>query len=86
VLLQPNSGGRHDWNPGAAGGGQSFALTWAGRLYSWGSNYYGELGLGDKRGRRVPKLVEGLEGVCSVASGHCHNLARQVRVPSSAGV
>jgi hypothetical protein len=64
----------------AAGGGHNLALIWDGRVYSWGSNYYGELGHGDTEDRREPALVEGLEGVCSIAAGSCHS-----RAPTESG-
>jgi hypothetical protein len=59
----------------ATGDAHSLAFGWNGRVYSWGSNYYGQLGDGNKRDRREPKLVKRLEGVCSVAAGLNHSLA-----------
>ena len=40
----------------AAGGGQSFALSVSGALFSWGSNHCGQLGLGDTTGRKKKYL------------------------------
>jgi alpha-tubulin suppressor-like RCC1 family protein len=59
----------------AAGSIHSLALGWDGRVYSWGINVYGDLGHGDRLNRLSPVLVEGLEGVCSIASGVFHNFA-----------
>jgi alpha-tubulin suppressor-like RCC1 family protein len=52
----------------AAGCNHSLALGWDGRVYSWGKNWDGQLGHGDKLDRPSPVLVEGLEGVCSIAA------------------
>lgn len=35
----------------------SMAITEQGNLYSWGSNYYGELGLGNTEDQQTPQLV-----------------------------
>jgi alpha-tubulin suppressor-like RCC1 family protein len=52
----------------AVGSGHSLALGWAGQVYSWGQNDYGQLGHGDKLDRLWPKPIEGLEGVCDIAA------------------
>jgi alpha-tubulin suppressor-like RCC1 family protein len=59
----------------AAGCGHSLALTWDGRVYSWGSNLAGQLGHGDKLKRLSPALVEGFEGVCHIAAAVIQSLA-----------
>jgi alpha-tubulin suppressor-like RCC1 family protein len=41
----------------------SMALNQQGQLYSWGQNYHGELGLGDKKPRETPELVSTLKDV-----------------------
>jgi alpha-tubulin suppressor-like RCC1 family protein len=56
----------------AAGREHSLALTWEGRVYSWGKNHFGELSRGDPYSGDdycMPwlALVEGLEGVHSIA-------------------
>jgi alpha-tubulin suppressor-like RCC1 family protein len=58
----------------AAGLRHSLALTWDGRVYSWGETTHGQLGHGDEGTKPVPALVEGLAGVRGVASAydHCH--------------
>ncbi|MBE36334.1 MAG: hypothetical protein CMI16_12400 [Opitutaceae bacterium] len=46
----------------AAGGDHTVAVTAAGRLYTWGSGGYGQLGHGDTRDRLVPTLAGGPTG------------------------
>ena len=46
-----------------------FALRSDGTVYAWGSNTYGELGLGDTTRRATPVQVPGLFGVTSLAAG-----------------
>jgi alpha-tubulin suppressor-like RCC1 family protein len=58
----------------AAGHWHSLALGWDGRVYSWGSNSHGQLGHGDTLTRLSPTLMEGLEGVRSIAASD-HSLA-----------
>ncbi|KAI9538030.1 hypothetical protein NQZ68_019371 [Dissostichus eleginoides] len=52
----------------AAGGGQSFALSVSGALFSWGSNHCGQLGLGDTTDRHTPTPV------------HCLNLKKTTHI------
>jgi hypothetical protein len=59
----------------AAGRDHSLALGWDDRIYSWGSNQYGQLGHENFLRRSSPVLVEKLEGVCGVAATNCHSLA-----------
>jgi alpha-tubulin suppressor-like RCC1 family protein len=54
---------------------QSLALSWDGRVYSWGDNFHGQLGHGDKLTRPSPVLVEGLERVSSIAAQIVRSLA-----------
>jgi hypothetical protein len=58
----------------AVGSRHSLALGWDGRVYSWGNNFCGELGHGDRL-TSLLALVEGLEGVCGVATAYDHSLA-----------
>jgi alpha-tubulin suppressor-like RCC1 family protein len=53
----------------------SLALTWDGRVYSWGANHAGQLGHGDTLDRLLPARVEGLEDVRGFALGWSHSLA-----------
>jgi hypothetical protein len=59
----------------AAGWRHSLALTWDGRVYTWGGNLHGQLGQGDRLDRPAPAPVEGLVGVCGVAAVDRHSLA-----------
>jgi alpha-tubulin suppressor-like RCC1 family protein len=59
----------------ALGYGHRLAIGCDGRVYSWGANGRGQLGLGDRRARRAPVLVEGLEGVRCIASAYDRSLA-----------
>lgn len=53
------------------------ARTEDGRVYSWGCNAHGQLGLGDHKDRATPSLVSYLSGerVVTVAAGHLHSFA-----------
>ena len=53
----------------AAGGNHGLALTRDGRVFSWGGNAEGQLGLGDSQNRNSPVEVAGLSGVVAIAAG-----------------
>jgi alpha-tubulin suppressor-like RCC1 family protein len=53
----------------------SVAVTQSGSVWSWGSNYYGQLGDGTTTDRAEPVQVPGLTGIVSVAAGGDHTLA-----------
>ncbi|QDZ17710.1 chromosome condensation regulation protein [Chloropicon primus] len=57
----------------AAGDAFGVALTESGRVYSWGNNLAGQLGLGDVRDRNVPTLVTGngleSQNITDIAAG-----------------
>jgi alpha-tubulin suppressor-like RCC1 family protein len=59
----------------AAGDIHSLALSWDGRVYSWGGNLSGQLGHGDTLARLVPTLLEGLENMLSISAAGAHSLA-----------
>lgn len=60
----------------AAGGYHACALTQAGSVVCWGSNYEGELGDGTKKERHRPVVVKGLgTGVTAIAAGDGHSCA-----------
>ncbi len=61
----------------AAGSAHSLALTTNGKLYAWGYNYYGQLGIGSTAHSRTPALVAFPTGVRVVvfATGTWHSLA-----------
>lgn len=62
--------------------GTDFAmfLSTNGQVYSMGDNWAGELGLGDRRPRKVPTLINWFtdrnEKIMSVSCGHKHTLAQ----------
>jgi alpha-tubulin suppressor-like RCC1 family protein len=57
----------------AAGDDHILALGWDGRVYSWGYNYFGQLGHGDLLDRFSPTLVDGFECVFGVAASSIRN-------------
>ncbi|KAI4322918.1 hypothetical protein L6164_022568 [Bauhinia variegata] len=62
----------------AAGLNYTIFLTRQGRVYTCGSNTYGQLGHGDSQDRPTPKIIEMLDGVVSVvqiAAGPSYVLA-----------
>ncbi|TCJ98215.1 UNVERIFIED_ORG: regulator of chromosome condensation (RCC1) repeat-containing protein, partial [Anoxybacillus amylolyticus] len=58
-----------------AGGVHSLAIGQDGKVYAWGSNYYGQLGDGTTTSRTTPVQVQGLSNVVAVAAGRAHSLA-----------
>lgn len=61
----------------AAGGDHSLALAEDGRVFAWGLNDVGQLGLGDTVTRLSPVAVAGLSDVVAIAAGGAHALALQ---------
>jgi hypothetical protein len=63
----------------AAGAAHTLALSESGALYVWGGGEAGALGVGDKKGRAVPVLLENFppagEKVVGIAAGAYHSLA-----------
>jgi alpha-tubulin suppressor-like RCC1 family protein len=53
----------------------SLALAASGKVYAWGWNGFGQLGLGDLKARNTPTLIPSLSGVRSIAAGEIHSLA-----------
>ena len=53
-----------------------FAITEEGKVYAWGRNEKGQLGLGDTKDRKCPTLVTGLSDyrVVKAATGRSHSL------------
>ena len=52
----------------AGGDGFALALTKEGRVFSWGNNEWGQLGLGDSVGRYSAEEVKGLADVVAIAA------------------
>merc|ERR1712127_61742 len=61
------------------GGSSSCAITSDGSLYCWGSNHYGQLGVGHTTNLPTPTLVTGLSlGVVDLSGGYWHKCAVKV--------
>lgn len=54
---------------------QSFVLIDTGKIYAFGSNQYGELGLPDKRDYHIPTVIANLNNIISISVGLSHSLA-----------
>jgi alpha-tubulin suppressor-like RCC1 family protein len=59
----------------SAGGNHSMALKKDGTVWTWGSNYSGQLGYGNDNWSKVPKQVKGLTGVIAISAGQRHSMA-----------
>ncbi|QDZ21158.1 RCC1 -like regulator of chromosome condensation protein [Chloropicon primus] len=59
------------------GYGHVLAVTTEGKVFSWGKNFYGQLGVGDHRDKATPQPVTHLqeETVVDVSAGQYHSLA-----------
>ncbi len=53
----------------------SLALTYTGQVYGFGSNGFGQLGLGDKYSRNSPTLIPNLTDIIQISTGATHSLA-----------
>ncbi|KAJ3380224.1 hypothetical protein HDU92_006130 [Lobulomyces angularis] len=53
----------------------SLALSFHGKVYAWGKNNFGQLGLGDEKARDVPTLISALKNkvVHSISCGSFHS-------------
>jgi alpha-tubulin suppressor-like RCC1 family protein len=58
-----------------AGMHYSLALSSTGKVYAWGWNGFGQLGLGDLKSRSAPTVIPNLSGVRAIAAGEAHALA-----------
>lgn len=58
--------------------GFAMAVTEDGRVYSWGANNHGQLGLGDTRDRNSPEIIAGAlssQQVVALSCGVEHSIA-----------
>ncbi|HEX3046849.1 MAG TPA: RCC1 repeat-containing protein, partial [Bacillota bacterium] len=58
----------------AAGSAHSVALTKTGQVYTWGSNQFGQLGIGSADEPHTPTLVPGLNGVIAISARYNHTV------------
>jgi len=75
-ILPPSNTG---WRGIAAGASHTLALQADGTLWSWGANFYGQLGNGNTAGQASPVQVlnPGAAPFVALASGSGHSVARQ---------
>lgn len=59
----------------AVGIAHSLALNHKGELFTWGSNYFGQLGLGDTVNRDIPTQVPNLQNIKYITAGGNHSFA-----------
>lgn len=59
----------------AAGGYHSLALKSDGTVWSWGSNFAGEIGDGTISVRATPVQVTGISGIIAISAGSIHSMA-----------
>ena len=59
----------------AAGGSHGLAVGADTKVYTWGHNDYGQLGLGDTATRYAAKEITGLSNITAIAGGLEHSLA-----------
>ncbi|KAJ3393160.1 putative E3 ubiquitin-protein ligase herc4 [Entophlyctis sp. JEL0112] len=57
------------------GGSFSLALTVSGKIYAWGSNEYGQLGLDTKGPVHTPTLIKHLSAITDISAGNAHSAA-----------
>mgnify|MGYP004460249763 FL=1 len=60
----------------SAGGGHSIAIDVDGKLWTWGYNYYGQLGNGTKRNSGRPINIKNGTIFTGVFAGNYHNIAK----------
>ena len=64
-----------DWKMVSAGYGHTAAITVNGELYTWGWNYYGQLGDGTKVNRSEPTRIGDATNWAMVSAGYYHTVA-----------
>lgn len=60
-----------------AGGFHAMALADDGRVWAWGANDLGQLGLADRNDRSAPQIIPTLSGIQAISAGFEHSLALQ---------
>jgi len=71
-----------EWNPTmqgtgklAAGTGHTLMIDADGNVWAWGSNEYGQLGIGSYEDQITPNKIDGLNDIIAVAAGDNHSIA-----------
>ena len=66
-----------EWTQIDCGQYHTVGLTKKGEVFTWGKNWYGQLGHGDEESRTVPTKVASLDGfvIIQVSCGHNHTAA-----------
>src|SRR5262249_26960429 len=59
----------------SAGGDYSLALTSDGRVWPWGLNNYGQLGIVNYTAQHLPVQIPNLSGVTAISAGFYHAMA-----------
>src|SRR5579885_675887 len=58
----------------SAGSSHSLVLDNQGRVWSFGNNLYGQLGLGDNEERLIPTLIPDFDSIIAISAGEGHSL------------
>jgi alpha-tubulin suppressor-like RCC1 family protein len=58
----------------SAGGSHSLILDIQGRVFGFGNNIFGQLGLDDTRNRSIPTLVDNFPNIIAISAGTSHSL------------
>ena len=76
-MLTANTGDKLEFIQIECGAIHTFGITKNGKAVSWGGNDYGQLGHGDRKERRVPTQVAGLDGlvIIKISCGGWHTAA-----------
>jgi len=71
----------------ACGLAHSAAVLQNGSVYTWGSNSWGQLGLGDNVNRQTPVLVKALQGtvISQIHCGHNHTVGIETKLAQEFG-
>jgi alpha-tubulin suppressor-like RCC1 family protein len=77
TLLNTHTDVKLEWIQIECGGGYTIGLTKNGQVFSWGRNFSGVLGHGDKKHRTIPTKVEALDGIViiKISCGKYHTAA-----------
>ena len=77
LLLNTNTADNSHWSQIACGAFHTAALTKDGKVFTWGYNFFGQLGHGDTFNRYIPTKVAALDEyvIIQIACGHSHMAA-----------